>query len=91
MSTIAARIRIRNTCRALAGCAIALALSMPAWAEVSRDQAAAAAQRQTGGRVLSVEKTESGRRAAWRVKVVTPKGEVRVVFIDAGNDRGRRP
>ena len=91
MSTIEPRVRIRNTCRALAGCAIALALTMPALAEVSRDQAAATAQRQTGGRVLSVEKTESGRGAAWRVKVVTPKGEVRVVFVDAGNTRGRQP
>ncbi len=65
-----------------------LALSVPAWAEVSRDQAAAAAQRQTGGRVLSVEKAEVGRRTVWRVKVVTPRGEVRVVFIDADNGRG---
>jgi hypothetical protein len=65
--------------------ALLMALGVPAWAEVSRDQAAAAAQRQTGGRVLSVDKTESGRRTVWRVKVVTPKGEVRVVFIDAGN------
>jgi uncharacterized membrane protein YkoI len=70
----------------LTGC-LALALAAPAWAEVSRDQAAAAAQRQTGGRVLSVDKAESGRGAVWRVKVVTPKGEVRVVFIDAGRDR----
>ena len=75
--------------RLLAACAVALmALAAPAWADVSRDQAAAAAQRQTGGRVLSVEKTESGRRPVWRVKVVTPKGEVRVVFIDAATGQG---
>ena len=73
--------------RLLAACALALMLALPAWADVSRDQAAAAAQRQTGGRVLSVDKAESGRRSVWRVKVVTPKGEVRVVFIDAGNGR----
>jgi uncharacterized membrane protein YkoI len=70
--------------QSLAVCATLLALAAPAWADVSRDQAAAAAQRQIGGRVLSVDKTESGRRIVWRVKVVTPKGEVRVVFIDAG-------
>jgi hypothetical protein len=79
--------------RPLLALCLAVALAAPAWAEVSRDQAAAAAQRQTGGRVLSVDMAESGRRAVWRVKVVTPKGEVRVVFIDAGNgngnDRGR--
>jgi hypothetical protein len=73
--------------RLLAACTVTLALSAPAWADTSRDQAAAAAQRQTGGRVLSVEKTESNQRAVWRVKVVTSKGEVRVVFIDAGAGR----
>lgn len=79
---------VMTPARLLASCAIALALAAPAWAEVSRDQAAAAAQRQTGGRVLSVDKTESGRRTVWRVKVVTPRGEVRVVFIDADAGRG---
>lgn len=69
-------------------CAVLLALAAPAWADVSRDQAAAAAQRQTGGRVLSIDKTEVGRRIVWRVKVVTPRGEVRVVFIDADAGRG---
>jgi hypothetical protein len=74
-----------SSVRLFAICALLLGLCAPAWADVSREQAAAAAQRQTGGRVLSVDKTESGRRIVWRVKVVTPRGEVRVVFIDAGN------
>ena len=39
-------------------------------------------------RVLSIDKTEVGRRIVWRVKVVTPRGEVRVVFIDADAGRG---
>jgi len=73
--------------RLLAACALALTLATPAWAEISRDQAAAAAQRETGGRVLSVEKTASTRGTVWRVKVVTTKGEVRVVFIDAASGR----
>lgn len=77
--------RLMSPARLLTVGALLLALAAPAWAEVSRDQAAAAAQRQTGGRVLSVDKTESGRGTVWRVKVVTPKGEVRVVFINAGN------
>ena len=58
-------------------------LAAPAWADLSRDDAAAAAQRVSGGRILSVEKTESGRRPVWRVKVVTARGEVRVILIDA--------
>ena len=43
--------------------------------------------RQTGGRVLSVERTESARRPMWRVKIVTPQGEVRVILIDAATGR----
>jgi uncharacterized membrane protein YkoI len=58
-------------------------LAAPAWADLSRDDAAAAAQRVSGGRILSVEKTESARRPVWRVKVVTAQGEVRVILIDA--------
>lgn len=68
-------------------CALLIALSAPAWADVSRDEAAAAAQRVSSGRVLSVEKTESERRPVWRVKVLTDKGEVRVILIDAGSGR----
>lgn len=71
----------------LACCALVIALATPAWADVSRDQAAAAAQHQTGGRVLSVDRAEAGRRPVWRVKVVTPQGEVRVIFIDAATGR----
>jgi len=61
--------------------ALALAGAQPVWAEVSADQAAAAAAR-PGDRVLSVER--AGR--AWRVKLVTSRGEVRVVMIDAGRN-----
>jgi hypothetical protein len=65
-------------------CAVIVMLAVPAWADISRDGAAAAAQRLSSGRVLSVEKTEAPRRPAWRVKVVTGQGEVRVILIDAG-------
>lgn len=54
-----------------------------AWADLSRDDAAAVAQRMTGGRVLSVDRAQSGNRPVWRVKVLTGKGEVRVILIDA--------
>lgn len=74
--------------RLLAACTLALGLAAPAWADISREQAAAVAQRQTGGRVLSVERAEASRRLVWRVKVVTPKGEVRVLLIDAGSGQG---
>lgn len=68
-------------------CAALMALAIPAWADVGRDAAAATAQRLSGGRVLSVDKTESGRGPVWRVKVVTAQGEVRVILIDAATGR----
>jgi hypothetical protein len=40
-------------------------------------EAAAEAQRQTGGKVLAVRQTAGG----YEVKVLTPSGQVRLVFI----------
>lgn len=67
--------------------ALMLMLSVPAWADVSRDDAAAMAQRATGGRVLAVDQAERGGRLVWRVKVLTSRGEVIVVLIDAATGR----
>lgn len=66
-------------------CAVLIVMATPAWADLSRDDAAAVAQRLSGGRVLSVEKSEAARRPVWRVKVVTSQGEVRVILIDAAS------
>jgi uncharacterized membrane protein YkoI len=71
----------------LLACALLLGSATPAWADVSRDEAAAVAQRATSGRVLSVDRTESNRRPAWRVKVVTSNGEVRVILVDVASGR----
>lgn len=71
----------------LLACVLLLGQATPAWADISRDEAAATAQRATSGRVLSVERTEADRRPAWRVKVVTSKGEVRVILIDVASGR----
>lgn len=75
--------------KALAPAALALLLAAaaPAWADVSRDEAAAVAQRAGNGRVLSVERTEADRRPVWRVKVLTAQGQVRVILIDAASGR----
>jgi len=59
-----------------------LAAPQEALARASRDDAAATAQRMTGGRVLSVERIRQGDREVWRVKVVTPQGEMRVIVVD---------
>lgn len=66
-----------------------LALAFPALADVSREGAAAIAQQQAGGRVLSVDRTEQGGRAMWRVKVVTAQGVVTVIYLDAATGRAR--
>lgn len=47
---------------------------------LSADQAAERVRRQTGGRVLRVEPAASG----YRVKVLTPAGEVREVVVSGG-------
>ncbi|MBA2676004.1 PepSY domain-containing protein [Ramlibacter sp.] len=72
----------------LLACTVLLALSsVPAWADLSRDDAAAAAQRASNGRVLAVERADGGGRPAWRVKVLTAGGEVRVLLVDAVTGR----
>jgi uncharacterized membrane protein YkoI len=68
--------------RTLAALVLACA-SAAAWADVGPDQAAAAAARSHGGRVLSVDRAGQ----AYRVKLVTAKGEVRVVMVDAATGR----
>jgi len=68
-------------------CALLIAVAAPAWADVSRDEAAAAAQRVASGRVLSVERTEADRRPVWRVKILTANGDVMVILIDAASGR----
>jgi uncharacterized membrane protein YkoI len=74
-------ILLRSTCLCLA------LLTSMAWADVGRDDAAAAARRLTSGRVLTVDKSDAGGRAVWRVKVLTAQGEVRVILIDAATGR----
>ncbi|MDD2845392.1 MAG: PepSY domain-containing protein [Rhodoferax sp.] len=67
--------------------ALMLALSLPALADVSRDDAAAMAQQATGGRVLAVDQVQREGRLVWRVKLLTPKGEVLVVLVDVASGR----
>ena len=68
-------------------CAMLMASALPAFADVGRDEAAAVAQRVASGRVLAVERAEAGGKPAWRVKILSAKGEVRVVVVDAASGR----
>lgn len=69
-------------------CALVLGAAAPAWADVSRDQAAAAAARFSGGRVLAVEQgVDRDNRPVWRVKVLTSSGDLKVVLVDPATGR----
>ena len=70
-------------------CATLLLASNLAWADLSRDDAATVAQRASGGRVLSVDKSESSSQPVWRVKVVTAAGEVRMIQVDVATGHVR--
>ena len=62
----------------------------PAWAGVSRDEAASLAQRTAPGRVLAVEHgVHVDNSLVWRVRMLTSAGELRLVVIDADTGRSR--
>jgi len=48
---------------------------------LSLDQAVAQVQRKVGGKVLSAEPRQVGRKVEYRVKVLTPEGHVRVIAV----------
>ncbi|MFQ5936419.1 MAG: PepSY domain-containing protein [Acidiferrobacterales bacterium] len=50
---------------------------------ISAEDAAALVQARTGGRVLAVDTIQLQGRVVYRVKVLTPQGEVRVFLVDA--------
>ena len=69
-------------------CALMIGATTPAWADVSRDEAAAAAVRFAGGRVLAVERgVDRDNRPVWRVKVLTGAGDLKVVLVDPATGR----
>lgn len=71
--------------RILPGLALMLLLSTTMAAEkpeVTLDQAVAKVQQETGGKVLAADSMRVGRREViYRIKVITPKGVVKVVQI----------
>jgi uncharacterized membrane protein YkoI len=67
--------------------ALLLTCNTPVWADINRDEAAVVAQKVSGGRVLSVDKADRDGRWVWRVKVLTPQGEVKIILIDVASGR----
>lgn len=60
--------------------------SQALWADaaLSADEAAARVQREYGGRILAVETQQQNGQTFYRIKVLTRKGVVQVVRINAG-------
>lgn len=57
--------------------------SVIAQAGLTAQDAATMVQAQTGGQILAVKTTRSDGRIVYRVKVLTPDGEVRIFYVDA--------
>lgn len=58
------------------------------------EQAVAKVQDDTGGKILSADPRQLGRRVEYRIKVLTPDGHVRIVVISSEAPRtgsGKNP
>lgn len=66
-------------------CALALALAALSVEarELSAQEAVAKVQQETNGKVLSVQTLTTGKHKFYRIKVLTPDGQVRVVQVAA--------
>ncbi len=62
--------------------ALLLALSVQA-SEVQLQEAVDRVQQETRGKVLSVQTMQLGKRKIYRIKVLTPEGQVRVIQVKA--------
>jgi len=54
---------------------------------LSLDQAVVRVQQQVGGKILSAEPRELGRKVEYRIKVLTPEGHVRVITVPSDATR----
>ncbi|WP_158514575.1 PepSY domain-containing protein [Microbulbifer aggregans] len=55
--------------------------------EVSRDQAAAIVKRRFGGKILAVSEVQKNGRSMYRVKGLSEKSQVYVVYVDKQSGR----
>ncbi len=70
-----------------------LAAVSPLWAqqESGLDQAVEKVQHDTGGKVLSADRREFGRKTEYRIKVLTSDGHVRTLAIPADPENHPAP
>jgi hypothetical protein len=86
-----APLRRQHRALTLGALLLGLLFLLPAaWAGVDREQATSMAQRMVPGRVLAVERgLHVDDSVVWRIKVLTPAGDVRLIVIDAQTGRSR--
>ena len=76
-------------------CLPALAHAAPqARAPMTLEEAVAKVQQDTGGKILSADPRQFGRRTEYRIKVLTPEGHVRTISISSDAPRagtGKHP
>ncbi len=63
--------------------ALLFALTAADAREISAQEAVAQVQRETNGKVLSVQTLNMGKRKVYRIKVLTREGQVRVIQVPA--------
>lgn len=85
-----------NPCRTVRTLLLSCILLWAPLAMAAQDleQAMEAARASTGGKILSAETVQQGRRPVYRIKVLTPEGQVRVLQFSADRSnetRGTRP
>ncbi|MGB0135143.1 PepSY domain-containing protein [Dokdonella sp.] len=56
---------------------------LPRAAEIGAQEAVDRVQQETGGKILTVQTLRIGKRKIFRIKVLTPNGQVRVVEVQA--------
>lgn len=55
--------------------------------EISRDQAAARVKRRFGGKILAISETQRNGRSVYRIKGLSDKSQVYVVYVDKRSGR----
>lgn len=72
--------------RVLALLVVAALLPVPVQAaDLTVQQAVEQVQRETNAKVLNVQTLQVGKRRIYRIKILTPEGQVRVVDVKAAN------
>ena len=64
---------------------VALSTGLAAAGEITIQQAVDRVQAETNAKVLSVQTLQVGKRRIYRIKLLTPEGQVRVVDVKANS------